>query len=73
MFKNTIQIVEHFMVRVANDLKTQGTQMPFALPVFCYLRPFGMNVTINFNHKQLFRTKKVGNEGTNCMLPTKFE
>ena len=51
MFKNTIQIVEHFMVRIANDLKPQGTQMPFTLPVFYYLRLFGMNVAINFNYE----------------------
>ena len=73
MLKNTIQIVQHFIIRIANNLKSQGTQMPFALPVFCYLRLFSMNVTIDFKHQQLFRTKKVGNEGTNCMLPTKFE
>ena len=51
MFKRTIQIVQHFIVRVANDLKTQGTQISFTLPVFCYLLLFGMNVAINFNNE----------------------
>ena len=51
MFEHTIQIVQHFMVRIANDLKTQGTQISFTLPVFCNLLLFGMNVAINFKHK----------------------
>ena len=51
MFQNTIQIVQHFMIRIANDLKAQETQMPFALPVFCYLHLFGMNIAIDFNDK----------------------
>ncbi|MDE0404170.1 MAG: hypothetical protein OXI53_02550 [Nitrospira sp.] len=49
MFKNAIQIAHHFMIRVTNDLKIQGTQIPFALPVFCDFRLFGMNVAVNFN------------------------
>ena len=73
MFKNPIQIIQHFMVRIPNDLKTQGTQIPFTLPVLGELRLFGMNVAVNFHHESLFRTKKVDNERTNCMLPTKFE
>ena len=73
MFKDTIQIVQHFIVRIANDLKSQGTEIFFALPVFCSLRFFGMNVAVNFNHEELFRTKKDDNERTNGMLPTKFE
>ncbi len=51
MFEDTIQIVQHLIVRVANDLKTQGTQMPFTLPVLYLLGFFGMNVAINFNHE----------------------
>ena len=73
MLKNTIQIVQHFMIRIANNLKSQGTEIFFALPVFCSLRLLGMNVAVNFNHEELFRTKKVNNEWTNGMLSTKFE
>ena len=51
MFQNTIQIVQHFMIRIANNLKSQGTQILFALPVFCSLRFFGMNVAIDFYHE----------------------
>ena len=51
MFEHTSKIVQHFMVRIANDLKTQGTQISFALPVLCYLLLFGMNVAVNFNYE----------------------
>ena len=51
MFEHTIKIVQHFMVRIAHDLKTQGTQISFTLPVFWYLLFFGMNVAINFNYE----------------------
>ena len=51
MLKDTIQIIQHFMVCVTNDLKTQRAQIFFALPVFCSLRFFGMNVAIDFYHE----------------------
>ena len=51
MFEYTIQVIQHFMVRVTNDLKTQQTQVSFTLPVFCSLRFFGVNVAINFNNE----------------------
>ena len=51
MLQNTIQIIQHFMIRISNNFKSQGTQIFFALQVFCSLRFFGMNVAINFNHE----------------------
>ena len=37
------------MVRIADDLKTQGKQISFTLLVLCYSFLFGMNVAINFD------------------------
>ena len=73
MFKDTIQIVQYFIVRVANDLKTQGPQMPFTLPVLYALGLCSVNVAINFNHECFFRTIEIDDERTDGMLPTKLE
>ena len=47
--------------------------MSFAQPVSSSLHLFGMDIAINLQDEQLFRTEEVDNVRTNGMLPTKFD